>query len=216
MCFCPLQYLKESQVERDGQRRNVRSLKTKLSHLGIPMVPSPGHIIPIHVCPFYCLPLLLPVVHCLSLSFSLAVRIAACREELPHTLVPLSLSLPSPPGSTVFDDKVWKFVIVRAAADVLPMTQSRTLNMGHYSYTRKLQVGDAAICKKLSDELLQKHNIYVQSINYPTVPVGSERLRVTPTPVHTEGLQEQFLDSLTSVWKENGLSFLSEPQVASA
>jgi 5-aminolevulinate synthase len=44
-----LQYLKKSQVERDGQRRNVRSLKSRLSHLGIPMVPSPGHIIPIHV-----------------------------------------------------------------------------------------------------------------------------------------------------------------------
>jgi 7-keto-8-aminopelargonate synthetase-like enzyme len=44
------QYLKKSQVERDGQRRNVRSLKSRLNHLGIPMVPSPGHIIPIHVC----------------------------------------------------------------------------------------------------------------------------------------------------------------------
>lgn len=45
-----VKYLKTSQVERDGQRRNVRSLKSRLSYLGIPMVPSPGHIIPIHVC----------------------------------------------------------------------------------------------------------------------------------------------------------------------
>jgi hypothetical protein len=45
-----VKYLKTSQAERDGQRKNVRSLKTRLNEMGIPMVPSPGHIIPIHVC----------------------------------------------------------------------------------------------------------------------------------------------------------------------
>lgn len=49
-----VQYLKTSQAERDGQRKNVRSLKTRLNEMGIPMVPSPGHIIPIHVCWLGC------------------------------------------------------------------------------------------------------------------------------------------------------------------
>jgi 5-aminolevulinate synthase len=78
------------------------------------------------------------------------------------------------------------------------------------------QVGDAAKCKQLSDQLLQEHNIYVQSINYPTVPVGSERLRVTPTPVHTEELQGKFIDALTDVWVKNGLDFVLKPESASA
>jgi 5-aminolevulinate synthase len=56
----------------------------------------------------------------------------------------------------------------------------------------------------------------VQSINYPTVPVGSERLRVTPTPVHTEVLQDKFIDALTDVWVKNGLDFVLKPETASA
>lgn len=63
-------------------------------------------------------------------------------------------------------------------------------------------VGNAEVAKKASDLLLAKHGIYVQAINYPTVPVGEERLRFTPTPGHTEQLQNDLTEALVSVWDE--------------
>ncbi|RKF79191.1 5-aminolevulinate synthase, mitochondrial [Golovinomyces cichoracearum] len=68
------------------------------------------------------------------------------------------------------------------------------------SHIIPILVGDAEIAKAASDILLQKYNIYVQSINYPTVPVGQERLRITPTQSHTFDLREQLVEALESVW----------------
>ena len=66
-------------------------------------------------------------------------------------------------------------------------------------------VGDAEVCKQVSDELLEKYDIYVQSINYPTVAVGEERLRITPTPGHKAELMEPLVNALTTIWKERKL-----------
>lgn len=66
-------------------------------------------------------------------------------------------------------------------------------------------VGNAADAKKASDMLLNKHNIYVQAINFPTVPIGEERLRITPTPGHGPEISNQLVDAVDSVFTELGL-----------
>jgi 5-aminolevulinate synthase len=64
-------------------------------------------------------------------------------------------------------------------------------------------VGDAKRCKAMSDALLNDHNIYVQPINYPTVDVGTERLRFAPTPFHDDGMIEDLVEALVKVFNTN-------------
>lgn len=57
--------------------------------------------------------------------------------------------------------------------------------------------------------MLSKYGMYVQSINYPTVERGKERLRIAPTPQHNEEMMDKFADALVKVWRNNGMEFLT-------
>ena len=107
--FAAIRHLKASQVERERHQERVARLKRLLTEVGLPVMPSASHIVPV-------------------------------------------------------------------------------------------LVGDAGLCKAASDELLNRHRIYAQPINYPTVPRGTERLRLTPTPLHSDEDIDALVAALGDVW----------------
>ncbi|MFM7443527.1 MAG: aminotransferase class I/II-fold pyridoxal phosphate-dependent enzyme, partial [Tabrizicola sp.] len=76
----------------------------------------------------------------------------------------------------------------------------------HGSHIVPVHVGNPVHCKMLSDMLLEDHGIYVQPINFPTVPRGTERLRFTPSPVHGPGEIDKLVRAMDALWSQCALN----------
>jgi 5-aminolevulinate synthase len=85
------------------------------------------------------------------------------------------------------------------------LTEAGIPHLPNPSHIVPVMVCDPVLCKQISDQLLAQNAIYVQPINYPTVAKGTERLRITPSPLHTDEDIEHLVTSLSAIWAEIGL-----------
>ena len=86
------------------------------------------------------------------------------------------------------------------------LNETGVAHLDNPSHIVPVMVCDPVLCKQISDVLINRYGIYVQPINYPTVPRGTERLRITPSPHHTDADIEHLVQALAEIWAEVGLA----------
>ncbi len=95
--------------------------------------------------------------------------------------------------------------------------QSNSYHISHLAFINNVimfvffqtQVGDPTLARDIANTLMDDHGIYIQPINYPTVPRGKELLRVAPTPHHTDDMMNHFVNAILDVWIKKGLELKS-------
>ena len=103
-------------------------------------------------------------------------------------------------SSTERDGQQARVAELRAALDAAGVP-----HMPNSSHIVPVMVGDAVRCKTISDRLMHQYGVYLQPINYPTVPRGTERLRITPGPLHTSADIQHLVGALQTIWEEMAL-----------
>jgi 5-aminolevulinate synthase len=86
------------------------------------------------------------------------------------------------------------------------LDQAGVQHLDNPSHIVPVMVRDPVLCKQISDTLLDRYGIYVQPINYPTVARGTERLRITPSPLHSDEDIDALVTALSEIWAEVGLA----------
>ncbi|MCW2284819.1 5-aminolevulinate synthase [Rhodoblastus acidophilus] len=138
-----------------------------------------------------------------SFIFSTALPPAVCMAAL--TSVKIAKERPELRMAHQRQSWLTKHALMRAG---LPVMQNG-------SHIVPVFVGNAELCKAASDMLLERHNIYIQPINYPTVPRGAERLRITPTPLHGDAHITHLIEAMVDVWTTLGLPFAEASDIES-
>ena len=96
------------------------------------------------------------------------------------------------------------------------LTEAKLPILSTETHIVPLMVCDPVLCKAASDRLMEKHGIYIQPINYPTVIRGTERLRITPSPLHNDAMIVELVHAITEVWEALDIASLTKGRLAEA
>ena len=96
------------------------------------------------------------------------------------------------------------------------LTEAKLPILSTETHIVPLMVCDPVLCKAASDRLMEKHGIYIQPINYPTVTRGTERLRITPSPLHDDAMIDELVNAVTEVWEALDIASLTKGRLAEA
>ena len=137
---------------------------------------------------------------------AMTTRLSECRNgKMPSPPQRLDACLPRMPRAASVRDPIKRRTIFRVRSTAISKRFRRCHPPPEGGTTVQDVVGDSKQCQKASALLLEDRAIYIQPINYPTVPKGAERLRITRSPFHTDSQTDYLVEALVNVWDRLGL-----------